>query len=95
MHKFIAKQKHELELLFIANLSWFLPPFLRLYHELRDQVQPSTKTTTIILDELASSLGYDVGVTQELLRDLSKVGVIEYKPNRDTHKSQTVTLLVL
>ena len=95
MHKFFAKHKDELEQIFMAHLLWFMPPFLRMYHELRSQTQSGKKTVTIMPDELATSLGYEVDLVQGILKNMSQLDVIDCKPGRNAHEKWTITILVI
>lgn len=95
VHEFFAKHKDQFSLFLKASLAQFLPSWFRTYYELRSRLQPGEKTVTILPEELASSLGYDVSHLQNVLRDFSLLGLISYKTGTTDSAPSTITIHVL
>jgi hypothetical protein len=94
-HKYHAQITRHFGIALAKALVQFLPVMLRTYYELRRRAKPGKKTVTIVLDELASSLGYDVAFVQGILEDLSRLDIIRYESGRNACKEQTVIILVI
>ena len=88
-------KKDDLAVAIAAAIARGLPPLLRTYRELRNRVKPGNTTVMAVLNELASSLSYEVSDLQAALKDLSILGVLECTPANEEHDELSITLLIL